>query len=273
MNIIYHEEELEETLAHKDSGLFPPQSSSASSSSSVPTPDVPRASPDLSKNNKDRAPNSASPYTFLPQETPWSSVGDISIGLPSLFATPEPRHDTISPNASPPDPFMELLFSAWPSRLPPPQLLDHLVEVFLTSHPYAPYVLHRPTFLYNLSLGPRSPHFPPSCLLHSICAVASLYSTAIAQLPDTVAKPPKGIFTADRRMDNECFGTQQAKFAQEAQHEALPLGRHLFELYQCQLAFLLTWILRLMRLFSLFSYTYPYMVCIHLYDFVIPRLT
>ncbi|KDQ09248.1 hypothetical protein BOTBODRAFT_37156 [Botryobasidium botryosum FD-172 SS1] len=199
--------ELEATLSHKDAGSSFPFAGTPSTTSDTPG----RGGPDHALGNL--AQSASSP------ENAWAGgvMGGTSQDTP---------HDS-------PDPLLELLYPAWPTRLPPPPLLDHLVEVFITSHPYAPYLLHRPTFAYRVSLGPTSLQFPSTALLHAICSIASLYSTYIPSLPEAVAKPPtKAIFLSKDRHHNECFGTQQAEFSREAAAAEVATGEKLFELFQ-----------------------------------------
>lgn len=55
---------------------------------------------------------------------------------------------------------LDILPSAWPSSLPPPVIVYHLVETFFTSVPLASRLIHKPTFMVNLRQVPTSPDFP-----------------------------------------------------------------------------------------------------------------
>lgn len=71
----------------------------------------------------------------------------------------------------------ELVQTGYPSTLPSPTLLEHLVEVFFACVPHASHLIHRPSFLASLVEPPTSPNFPSTALLHAICAMASLHTT------------------------------------------------------------------------------------------------
>lgn len=55
---------------------------------------------------------------------------------------------------------MSLTHPAWPMYLPPPELLNHLVDTFFTSLPHASKLLHRGQFMASLAQAPNSPNFP-----------------------------------------------------------------------------------------------------------------
>lgn len=63
--------------------------------------------------------------------------------------------------ASGPAPIADQVFHAnWPPNLPPIDLLDHLVQTFFQSTPFATRLLHQPTFMANLRCAPESSEFP-----------------------------------------------------------------------------------------------------------------
>ncbi|KAG8727106.1 hypothetical protein FRC12_022802 [Ceratobasidium sp. 428] len=98
---------------------------------------------------------------------------------PPLYSNQLPQLSGYTPPASE----QQLVWAEWPPRLPPPDLLNHLVEVFFNCHPHAHYLLHRPTFMVSLTLPPRSPKFPHISLLHAICAYASVFSYLVDSPP------------------------------------------------------------------------------------------
>jgi hypothetical protein len=71
----------------------------------------------------------------------------------------------------------EVLFPKYPSRLPPPDLLFSLIDVFFSCYLDAHRVIHRPTFQASLYLPPYSVGFPQISLLHAICAIAFTYAS------------------------------------------------------------------------------------------------
>ena len=102
---------------------------------------------------------------------------------------------------SPPSPGLDLIWPHWPTGLPSPELLRHLfvtsslflwtlltargyrVDVFFTFHPHANRLFHASTFLNSVALPPTHPKFPPTPLLHAICAIGSLYTAAVTSPP------------------------------------------------------------------------------------------
>ncbi|KAL0951061.1 hypothetical protein HGRIS_007800 [Hohenbuehelia grisea] len=76
-----------------------------------------------------------------------------------------------------------LIQQHWPSRLPDPFLLNHLIELFFTFHPHSNRILHSPSFFTSLSLPPNHPKFPSVPLLHAICAIGSLYTAIVTSPP------------------------------------------------------------------------------------------
>ncbi|KAG8813066.1 hypothetical protein FRC19_002689 [Serendipita sp. 401] len=94
-----------------------------------------------------------------------------------------------------------LLYPNWPTRLPSPALLHHLVEIFFTCHPHAQRLLHRPRFFASLTLPPTHPDFPSLSLLHAICALASLWSPLVERegMPDLNERPAEEIFQEHAR--------------------------------------------------------------------------
>jgi hypothetical protein len=97
---------------------------------------------------------------------------------------------------------MDLAVANWPSELPPPDVLKHLlvasmvffellsnsyfvyrVEVFFLFHTHAARLFHTGTFMACLALPPAHPKFPATPVLHAICALGSLYTAAVTSPP------------------------------------------------------------------------------------------
>lgn len=57
-------------------------------------------------------------------------------------------------------PDLPVLHPSWPLYLPPPALLNHLVDTFFACLPHAGKLLHRAKFLESLNESPNSPNFP-----------------------------------------------------------------------------------------------------------------
>ncbi|KAG9042988.1 hypothetical protein FS837_010152 [Tulasnella sp. UAMH 9824] len=168
-----------------------------------------------------------------------------------------PQHD--SPGSR------ELTLNIWPLNIPPPAMLFHLVEIFFYSVPLASRLIHKPTFISNLSQPPTSPDFPHVAVLHAICALASLYSPIITQPPRK--KPQDGrrvpIFASTimyrpsdawgtteqryfpRRVEDvldpvpEGFGAMHARWAAESMKPSVRIGDRALQLLQA--AIIITW--------------------------------
>lgn len=139
---------------------------------------------------------------------------------------------------------MEVIWPNWPSRLPPPDLLRHLVEVFFVFHPHASRLFHVGSFMNSLALSPVHPRFPASPVLHAICAIGSLYTAAVTSppLPNFDEVPPDEIFLERLRVKEQrpdSFAEQQAKFARETAEHMNTLGENLFQVLQANIV--LTW--------------------------------
>lgn len=132
----------------------------------------------------------------------------------------------------------QLLRSDWPTRLPQPDLLYHLVDVFFNCYPHARYLLHRPSFMISLTLSPKSPKFPHVSLLHAICAYAGVFSYLLEPPPTPdLEKVDKDFIFGDRRQGeytrrDESFAEQHARWSKETRDEATAMGFNLLECTQ-----------------------------------------
>ncbi|KAI0257655.1 hypothetical protein BJV78DRAFT_1116422 [Lactifluus subvellereus] len=140
----------------------------------------------------------------------------------------------------------DLFWPGWPSDLPSPSLVRHLVEVFFAFHPHASRLFHVPTFMATLNFQPTHPNFPSHALLHAICAVGSLYSMAVPPTPP----PDKSMAPAliqDEIFSNrykrkdyiDSFAEKHVKLARKTAEDQLWAGRKLLECVQAML--IITW--------------------------------
>lgn len=76
--------------------------------------------------------------------------------------------------------------TGYPPSLPPPYIVEHLIDVFFSSVPLGNKILHRSAFLDRLTAPPNTLKYPATALLHAICAVASYVSplVEVPKLPD-----------------------------------------------------------------------------------------
>lgn len=88
----------------------------------------------------------------LPENSP-----ETPIAITSGFETINPT--ILAASQTNPMPF-EVLPAAWPPALPPPPVLNHLVETFFTCVPLASRLIHKPTFMAALQHSPTSLEFP-----------------------------------------------------------------------------------------------------------------
>ncbi|KAG9015675.1 hypothetical protein FRB90_004494 [Tulasnella sp. 427] len=115
---------------------------------------------------------------FLLPPSPWNTESPpLPIFSPGLVRLEEIDAETF-----------DILPSPWPLNIPPPAVLDHLVNIFFSSVPLASRLVHKPTFMIALRQVPASPEFPHVALLHAICGLASIYSPII----DDRRKEPDG---------------------------------------------------------------------------------
>ncbi|KEP55152.1 fungal specific transcription factor domain protein [Rhizoctonia solani 123E] len=187
-------------------------------------------------------PLSESTPSDAPLGTPrGNELPDLADILDPYNSLPVEEFNTMSKNQatnSPDYSGQQLTLSGWPTRLPKPDLVYHLVDVFFTCYPHAHYIIHRPSFMLSLALSPKSPKFPHVSLLHAICAYAGVFSYLIEP-------PPAGdldkiyhdfIFGDRRRPDSreESFAEMHARWASETADQALTMGFNLFECTQAQ---------------------------------------
>ena len=134
------------------------------------------------------------------------------------------------------------------------------VDVFFSSLPHATRVLHKESFLQALSLPPTAAGFPETSILHAICAVASLFTSAASTPPvGNLSENPAGhynffsrffVISYSAQVDDifeekfravdirdHSFGDMQAKYAKEAQEESTRVGEAVFSSLQCKCLF------------------------------------
>lgn len=73
----------------------------------------------------------------------------------------------------------KLIPLSYPAQLPPMPLLDHLLDLFFEKVPFGDRLVHRPSFMTSLRQSPTSPSYPSASLLHTMCAIASVYSPIV----------------------------------------------------------------------------------------------
>lgn len=140
--------------------------------------------------------------------SPWHrSAHDVDLlSANSISRSPPQLLHAVSisePSFSPSPPGLEMVWTARPSSLPSPELLQHLyvvcfrsqtasthwqcticrVEVFFKFHPHAGRLFHATSFMTSLSLPPVHPRFPSIPVLHAICAIGSFYTSAVTSPP------------------------------------------------------------------------------------------
>lgn len=163
-------------------------------------------------------------------------------GTPPFEAYISPAALTNTPGGSPSSSSgLDLLWPNYPPGLPNLDLLRHLVEVFFVFHPHANRVLHYPSFMASLLLSPSHPRFPVPPILHAICALGSLYTSAVSSppLPNFSEVAFDEIFTARHRQREgrpDSFAEAQSKYALESANQLESVGDRLFEVLQGKLA-------------------------------------
>lgn len=131
-----------------------------------------------------------SQYSYGPSDMPYATNAPFDapqlLTVPMLNGTSSMGQSTSAPSAyatSPVTPTFtgELIPSAYPSQLPPVPLLSHLLDLFFEKVPFGERLVHRPSFMASLQYPPTSPLYPSTSLLHTMCAIASVYSPIIEQ--------------------------------------------------------------------------------------------
>ncbi|CAE7125559.1 unnamed protein product [Rhizoctonia solani] len=185
-------------------------------------------------------PASISTPSDAPIETPGGNeLPDVDI-LDPYNTFPVEEFGTMSKNqsSSPANYSGQLVLSGWPTRLPKPDLVYHLVDVFFSCYPHAHYIIHRPSFMLSLALSPKSPNFPHVSLLHAICAYAGVFSYLIEPPPaGDLGKIYHDFIFGDRRQPDsreESFAEMHARWAKETAAQAIAMGFNLFECTQAQ---------------------------------------
>ncbi|CAE6449866.1 unnamed protein product [Rhizoctonia solani] len=192
----------------------------------------------LSKEQDHSPPVSESTPSDAPVETPRENglLNSVDILDP---CNPLPVEELHIMGNSPPNPHgQQLVLSGWPTRLPKPDLVHHLVDVFFSCYPHAHYIIHRSSFMLSLSLSPKSPDFPHVSLLHAICAYAGIFSYLIEPPPvGDLDKIYHDFIFGDRRRPEsreESFAEMHARWAKETGDQATAMGFNLFECLQAQ---------------------------------------
>ncbi|QRV76597.1 Fungal specific transcription factor domain [Ceratobasidium sp. AG-Ba] len=198
---------------------------------SLPTPSSNHASPSnsfpLPESNIERLNSDISGFLITPPLADNNQITSLQKSNPFLPTSPPEAYITAaSPsNAGP------LMIGEWPRRLPPPDLLHHLIDVFFNCYPHAHYLLHRPTFMASLTFPPKSPAFPHSSLLHSICAYASVFSPRVETPPPS----SKGALFPEQPGDlsiENSFAEKHVRWSRQARDEATSMGSNLIECTQ-----------------------------------------
>ncbi|KAG9002928.1 hypothetical protein FRB94_003455 [Tulasnella sp. JGI-2019a] len=110
----------------------------------------------------------------------------------------------------------DLIFSGWNRDLPDPRLLHHLVMLYFSRDACASRILHRPSFLFAMTLPPTHPDFPHPALLHAICASASRWTLASMYSRDT------------RRGDRDKFAEFHANKTRMYIDQTIASGQNIF---------------------------------------------
>ncbi|QRV91433.1 Fungal specific transcription factor domain [Ceratobasidium sp. AG-Ba] len=198
---------------------------------SLPTPSSNHTSPSssfpLPESNIEKLNSDISGFLITPPSADNNQIASLQKSNPFLPTSPPEAYITAaSPsNAGP------LTIGEWPRRLPPPDLLHHLIDVFFNCYPHAYYLLHRPTFMASLTFPPKSPAFPHSSLLHSICAYASVFSPRVETPPPSSKGALFPEQPGDLNIENS-FAEKHVRWSRQARDEATSMGSNLIECTQ-----------------------------------------
>lgn len=94
----------------------------------------------------------------------------VSLATAGSGSTPgsSPINNHSYPINSSPSPPRELLIAGWNPDLPPPTIVNHLIDVFFKCDPCGSRILHRPSFMAAMQLPAYHSKFPHVALLHAI---------------------------------------------------------------------------------------------------------
>ncbi|ODO08706.1 hypothetical protein L198_00439 [Cryptococcus wingfieldii CBS 7118] len=211
-------------------------------------PLIPSAVPDPYQQTQNPLPPSTSmslaPETTLPSMTTIPGDDDLVDALTPLERRPS-RAATVADeiNEEAGDMDQLLMWSGWPSSLPSPTLVNHLVEIFFTKVPTVSRIIHRDSFMTRLSHAPTHPDFPHLALIHALCAIASRHSAAVhtrtvqenlQQTAQDAKKDNPGRGEPADPANEDCFSEQQAIYASRVAMSSLHhvSGRGLFDVLQ-----------------------------------------
>ncbi|ORY75339.1 hypothetical protein BCR35DRAFT_306317 [Leucosporidium creatinivorum] len=90
-----------------------------------------------------------------------------SAGGNSLAPSPD---DSLGLDAA----FLQILYPAWPSTLPSPSIVAHLVHIFFARATIPAAMFNKGRFLASMELAPTAAGFPETALLHAMCGYAAL---------------------------------------------------------------------------------------------------
>ncbi|KAG8886060.1 hypothetical protein FRB97_007936 [Tulasnella sp. 331] len=213
------------------------------------------------------SPTMQQPHTPLLSGPASGSHADLLMDFNSMTH----NSDSTAPNqpySFTPPPLFQIIDPSWPEKIPPPELLHHLVETFFACVPHAHRVIHRPTFMNSLLEHPSSFNFPHPVVLHAICAISSLYTPVVtdgsernmwhvgpdmlfnsAVAPklrgewDPTCPPDPSIYVPmdDRttKIEESGFGMKHAEWCMDGWLEPARTGQKIMQLLQSQL--IITW--------------------------------
>ncbi|KAG8990949.1 hypothetical protein FRB90_001536, partial [Tulasnella sp. 427] len=176
----------------------------------------PTPTPTITSGSRDSSARGVSPHHFGGYGAPMMLCGDEDeergLGLGVGLGLPESGVAEVLPD-------LPVLHPLWPMYLPPPALLNHLVDTFFACVPHSQKLIHRARFLEKLEENPDSPNFPLPALLHAICAVASFYTSVIdrPRLPPIEEIQTEERFTHEWKQfrPNQSFGETHALWSSQ----------------------------------------------------------
>ncbi|WVO12766.1 hypothetical protein L204_100374 [Cryptococcus depauperatus] len=136
---------------------------------------------------------------------------------------------------------MDIFWPGWPAKLPEPNVVHELIEIFFDLVPNVPRILHRARFLARMTLPPTHSNFPHSSLIHAICAIAATWCDPGIYIKSTRDRQwAKNEESTNIRRDSGSkttgdFGLRQITFAKEAVRCGLDTGDRLFDVVRAMI--------------------------------------
>ncbi|KAI0778484.1 hypothetical protein BD413DRAFT_109535 [Trametes elegans] len=130
---------------------------------------------------------------------------------------------------------MTVVNPGWPKDLPDYTHLRQLVEACFLFTPSITRMFHAPNFMAALSFPPTHLKFPPTAVLHAMCALGSMYNAAVAGTPSPpLPSPYDDGGNSIKSLATDAFAELQISSARQCIDAALRSSSDFFGTLQAQ---------------------------------------